>query len=218
MELPLPPGSPITAARLTDEDRARCAERARAIEEADARAILESAVAQRVKRSGIPRRYRRPHWLAEAGKVLDAFNAGCWCAYVFGDVGRGKTDYAASVMVEAIGRRPWGDYRFTDEADLVDGLADRTADEVGLARCRLLVVDDMGKACPQPWVLARLWKLLNRRYSRELPTVITSQLDRRGLAARVARIGDDTAKSLASRLEEGVLDVPLTGPDRRKRG
>ena len=211
-------GLPTTAARLTDEDRARCAERARAIEEADARAILEAAFTHRVKRSGIPRRYRRPHWHGEAAKALDAFNAGTWCLYVHGDVGRGKTDYAASVMVEAIGRRPFGDYRFVDEATLVDGLAEREADEDGLARCRLLVVDDMGKARPQPWVLARVWKLLNARYSDGLPTVLTSQLDRGGLVAHMARIDEGTAKSLASRLRDGVLDVPLGGPDRRLDG
>ena len=211
-------GSPSTAARLTDEDRAACAKRARAIEEADARAILESVAAQRVKRSGIPRRYRRPHWLPDAEEVLDAFNAGAWCAYVHGDVGRGKTDYAASVMVAAIGRRPTGDYRFVDEVSLCDALADRSADEAALARCRLLVVDDAGKARPQPWVLARLWRLLDGRYSEGRPTVVTSQLDRRALVAHLALVDEATAKSLASRLEEGVLDVPLSGPDRRLHG
>lgn len=191
------------------------------MDEADARLAAEAAFSQCVKRSGLPRRYRHPHWHEGAQAALEAFNSGAWCLYLHGDVGRGKTDYAASVLVAAAARRPSGRYLFRGEADLLAEVRDAQGERGDraaagrLAACRLLVVDDLGKARLTPWGLEVLWRVLDRRYSDGLPTVLTSQMGRRELAERLCAVDEQVAKPLASRLMEGTVDVALDGPDRR---
>lgn len=216
-----PTGSATTPRSLTDEGRARADARARAVDEADRRAALESAFASCVKRSGMPRAYRRPHWQAEAEAALDAFNSGAWLLWLSGDVGRGKSDYAASVLVAAARRRPFGRYLWRGDDQLMDSLRDSqgtsglSGEMAVLAGAGLLVLDDLGKDSLTRWGLDKLWQLLNRRYEARLPTVVTSQLDLAGAASLWASVDERTAKALASRMRHRALHVALSGPDRR---
>jgi DNA replication protein DnaC len=52
---------------------------------------------------------------------------------------------------------------------------DRRFDEVRTAP--LLVLDDLGSQSTTPWAREKLYQLLNYRYNRELPTVITVPVD-----------------------------------------
>jgi len=65
--------------------------------------------------------------------------------------------------------------------------------EVGwLYRCRVLMVDDLGKERATPGVAAMLWEVLDRRLSANLPCIFTTNFDGDGLAQRFAEphLGD----------------------------
>lgn len=196
----------------------RAEERARRIEAEEMGALWESMVASCLKRSGTPRRYLgKPHWLDEAAKASDLFDSGWWCLWLSGDVGRGKTDYAASVLAVAAARDPRRRLLFVGEADMYDRQrpgGDEGA-EAAFRRCDLLVIDDAGKARPTAWTVERLWATLDARYAAQRPTVVTSQLDRKGFAALVGEVSPATGKALLSRLHDGCWEAELSGPDRR---
>jgi DNA replication protein DnaC len=77
-------------------------------------------------------------------------------------------------------------------------------------RCSLLLLDDLGAERLTGWTAERLHLIVDGRYERMLPTMVTSNVPRRELAEVV---GD----RVASRLLEDAVVVPVTGPDRRLR-
>ena len=101
-----------------------------------------------------------------------------------GPYGCGKTHLAAAI---ANYRAGLGDPPlFVMVPDLLDHLRaafnpnsgtsyDRRFDEVRIAP--LLVLDDMGSQSATPWARETLYQLLNYRYNRDLPTVITVAVD-----------------------------------------
>lgn len=86
---------------------------------------------------------------------------------------------------------------------------DHEAEFDRLARVQLLVLDDLGAAQPTPWTEEINYRLINYRYERELPTVITSNVPTR-------RLGDNVGERVASRLIEMCTRVVLKGDDRRR--
>lgn len=78
-----------------------------------------------------------------------------------------------------------------------------------LARCPLLLLDDLGAAKTSEWTEELTYRLINHRYEHMLPTLITTNLPTAEL--RTA-LGD----RVASRLAEMTERVILTGPDRRR--
>jgi hypothetical protein len=63
--------------------------------------------------------------------------------------------------------------------------AARDIKEVGwLYRCRVLMVDDLGKERATPAAAAMLWEVLDRRLSANLPVILTTNFDGPGLARR----------------------------------
>ncbi|HEY3310380.1 MAG TPA: ATP-binding protein [Anaerolineales bacterium] len=97
-----------------------------------------------------------------------------------GPYGSGKTHLAAAIanQLASLGDPPL----FVMVPDLLDHLRaafspssgtsyDRRFDEVRVAP--LLVLDDMGSQSATPWAKEKLYQLLNYRYNRELPTIIT---------------------------------------------
>lgn len=75
----------------------------------------------------------------------------------------------------------------------------------------LLVLDDLGKGAPTAWALERLFQVVNRRYDRLLPTVVTTQYEPPDLGRRLAETGDrETARAIVRRLTcSGTLRVAL---------
>jgi DNA replication protein DnaC len=106
-----------------------------------------------------------------------------WLVFT-GPYGCGKTHLAAAIANQRAGL---GDPPlFVMVPDLLDHLRaafspnsgtsyDRRFDEVRTAP--LLVLDDMGSQSATPWAREKLYQLLNYRYNRELPTVITVASD-----------------------------------------
>jgi DNA replication protein DnaC len=98
---------------------------------------------------------------------------------------------------------------------------DRRFDEVRTAP--LLVLDDLGSQSATPWAREKLYQLLNYRYNRELPTVITVAVDmlkdvdeRIGTRMRDKRICNIVAITVPA--FEGAKKTPLTNPRKRRSG
>lgn len=78
-----------------------------------------------------------------------------------------------------------------------------------LARCPLLLLDDLGAAKTSEWTEELTYRLINHRYEHMLPTLITTNLP---IPELRSALGD----RVASRLAEMTERVILTGPDRRR--
>ena len=85
-----------------------------------------------------------------------------------------------------------------------------------LANVPILIIDDMGKEPPSDWVLSRLFAVINARYDKMLPTIITTNYEKSALVERMGKHGDhDTAEAMVSRICEMCELIKLTGEDRR---
>ncbi len=108
-----------------------------------------------------------------------------------GQPGVGKTHLATAVLSELVRRyRVRG--RFVDFTDLLhriqstfDPSSEESKHEVldPLTDCELLVLDELGAQQPTEWVRNTLYLVLNSRYTRQLPTLFTTNF-RVAVAAR----------------------------------
>lgn len=76
------------------------------------------------------------------------------------------------------------------------------------SNCSLLVLDDIGIEKTSEWALQTLYVILNKRYSEQLQTIITSNLS-------IEEIGEKLRDRIASRIAGMCKIVKLTGKDRR---
>ncbi|MDT3395801.1 ATP-binding protein [Streptomyces sp. B1866] len=133
---------------------------------------------------------------------------------IAGPTGVGKTHQAYGAvrgLLHAGVRLRW---QMTTAADLYAAHRPRPGHDSerhlrDLARCPLLLIDDLGAAKASEWTEELTYRLINSRYEHLLPTVLTTNLPTRDL--RTA-LGD----RVASRLAEMTERVVLTGPDRRR--
>lgn len=77
-----------------------------------------------------------------------------------------------------------------------------------VARAGVLMLDDLGAAKPSEWTEEIDYRLVNYRYERHMPTLITSNVP-------PAQLADRLGERVASRLAEMATRVVLRGPDRR---
>jgi len=77
-----------------------------------------------------------------------------------------------------------------------------------VANAPILLLDDLGAAKNSEWVEEVNYRLINWRYERELPTILTSNLGPKELAAELD-------ERVASRLRQLAKQVSLKGDDRR---
>lgn len=119
-----------------------------------------------------------------------------------GGYGSGKTHLAAAIhnYLASEGYAPL----FVSVPDLMDHLKstfsprsdtsyDRLFDEVRTAQ--VLILDDLGSQSMTPWVKEKLYQLFNYRYNAELPTVITTAVEK--------------SKDLDPRIESRFMDQRL---------
>ncbi len=130
-----------------------------------------------------------------------------------GTYGCGKTHLAAAVGNARLAK---GEIvLFITTPDLLDHLRstfgpssetgyDETFDRIRNAP--LLILDDLGAENASEWAQEKLFQLLNHRYSRNLPTVITTNIDLDTLDARIRSRLLDSAM---------IRRVPITAPDYR---
>ncbi|MGH4028741.1 ATP-binding protein [Actinomycetota bacterium Odt1-20B] len=133
---------------------------------------------------------------------------------IVGTTGTGKTHQAygavRSLIIAGVRLR----WTATTAADLYATLRPRPGHDgerelTTLARCPLLIIDDLGAAKSSEWTEEITERLINRRYNEMLPTLITTNL---GMTDLRAHIGDRAASRLAEMTDKVILD----GPDRRR--
>ncbi|MFC6067020.1 ATP-binding protein [Streptomyces ochraceiscleroticus] len=133
---------------------------------------------------------------------------------IVGTTGTGKTHQAYGAVRSLLAAGVRLRWKATTAADLYADLRPRPGHDgerelQDLARCPLLIIDDLGAAKASEWTEEITMRLIDRRYTQMLPTLVTTNL---GMADLRAHIGD----RVASRLTEMTDKVILDGPDRRR--
>lgn len=147
--------------------------------------------------------------------------------YLTGGPGTGKT-FLACVAANELLRR--GQKVHFEEADtLLDRLRQdvRQKNDAHLDLYRevpCLVLDNLGSKLESEWAAKQLSKILNNRYDRALPTLITSPYSMQELRAQLVPKGQEKnrecrqmAHMMVSRLAQCSTIHKLNGPDRRIR-
>jgi DNA replication protein DnaC len=136
--------------------------------------------------------------------------------YFCGDVGTGKTHLAVGVMNELI-KRKRVPALFVTVPELLDNLRGtyndpgRNIDEWmdAVKNADFLVLDDLGSEKPTEWVRERLFVVINHRYREQLPTLFTSNIGPKDLAAQ---LGERTASRIIAMCDW----ISLEGEDYRE--
>lgn len=134
---------------------------------------------------------------------------------IVGPTGTGKTHQAYGAVRSLLAAGVRLRWEAVTAADLYARLRPRPGLDAErelhtLARCPLLVLDDLGAAKGSEWTEELTYRLINYRYEYLRPTLLTTNLPI--LKLRTA-LGD----RVASRLSEMTHRVILDGPDRRRR-
>lgn len=134
---------------------------------------------------------------------------------IAGPTGTGKTYQAYGAVRALLSRGVRLRWEVTTTADLYARLRPRNGHDAErdlqtLARCPLLLLDDLGAAKTSEWTEELTYRLINHRYEHMLPTLITTNLP---IPELRTALGD----RVASRLAEMTERIVLTGPDRRRR-
>jgi DNA replication protein DnaC len=140
-------------------------------------------------------------WDGETSKVLA------------GAPGRGKTHLLSAMGMREIARGK--QVQFIEITRFLDGLKARFGtDQVQpyfekIANVQTLLVDDLGAEQDTEWADAQLRALINHRYSRRLPTVITTNM---GYSETKKRLGEAVASRMTEWewIEVGGIDVRPT--------
>ena len=146
--------------------------------------------------------------------------------FICGDLGTGKTHLAAAMANEIIENgRPVKYATFTQMTQEIRAAFYSESKETEAETVRkyktaaLLFLDDLGKEKATEWSLAKLFELIDSRYSNGLPTVITSNYTLDQLADRLTPPGSDktTAEAIIDRLWEDCQQVQINGQSWRRR-
>ena len=180
----------------------------------EAMAAASWSLAADLRESGVPERYLGVPRDASRNGALSQ-GTGLW---IHGDVGTGKTVMACSI---AKGWAAEGNQlRMVSSVRLFSEL--REAMDRGMegqviakyAGTPLLVLDDLGQEVPSDWALSRLFEIVDSRYGRRMPIVVTTNYSPEHLADRLERSGG-TADAIISRLVETTERIRVQGADRR---
>ncbi|MGH2443243.1 MAG: ATP-binding protein [Chloroflexota bacterium] len=123
--------------------------------------------------------------------------------FLYGTKGTGKTHLAAAIGNARIARGQPAIFMVVP--DLLDHLratfspnSDTSYDDLfeSLRNTSLLILDDLGTQTATPWAREKLYQLINHRYNRRLPTVIT--------------MNQEEAEDIDPRLWSRMNDIQLT--------
>ncbi|EFL18439.1 ATP-binding protein [Streptomyces sp. C] len=177
----------------------------------------------------IPPRYRQAHadhpevaaWvdeIARAGRPGPSGTRGIAegpSLLIVGPTGTGKTHQAYGAVRSLLAAGVRLRWEAVTAADLYARLRPRPGLDAErelhtLARCPLLVLDDLGAAKGSEWTEELTYRLINYRYEYLRPTLLTTNLP-------IPKLRTALGDRVASRLSEMTHRVILDGPDRRRR-
>lgn len=158
-----------------------------------------------------------------ADNFADSFSRDGTGIYLEGTFGTGKTHLAVAIALCLI--RQGVNVICKTSIDLLMDIKAMfrydDGEEVETARykrCALLVIDDLGKEQCTDWSLAKLYEIINDRYEKCKPTVITTNYSHDELIRRLVPKGGDskTAGALVSRMKESAIVIDMIWDDWRE--
>jgi DNA replication protein DnaC len=163
--------------------------------------------------------------LPKPGAPVFGFNG----LLITGTKGTGKTHIAAAIANYLLSkgtaaicmteRNLFGQIQKTYSLGRENGMSE--ADVRGIYESiPLLVIDDMGKEKPSEWTLATLYAVIDGRYNKAMPLIVTTNYDMQSLVKRLTpKDGDKiTAEAIVDRLSETCESIVMTGDSWRSRG
>lgn len=135
--------------------------------------------------------------------------------YLWGPQGNGKTMLAVQTVHRLIRAEPGA---FWSTAVWLEAIrksySDDAPDAPDLSALGTLVLDDIGKEKPSPWVAERVFEVIEARWSNQRTTILTSQYPPDVAASRLYPDDKSAAAALMSRLASGFVRQ-VRGDDRR---
>lgn len=140
------------------------------------------------------------HWPREVelvsavSRLLDGEHPS-WCAYLHGSTGTGKTQQAAEAIRRVLGARlnryglrdaerfgwvvrPYPRVLFTKESELLASLRPGRDEPIErYQHAAFLVIDDLGESKPSSWAYEQLEAVIDYRYRKRRPLLLTSNHD-----------------------------------------
>jgi DNA replication protein DnaC len=162
--------------------------------------------------------------LPRQGSLLPGRNG----LFIRGSIGVGKTHIAAAIanyllnrgtaVVCMTERNLLGEIKRTYSQG-----GDESAVRETYERVPLLVIDDLGKEKPTEWTLATLYAIIDGRYDRAMPIIITTNYDAKSLVTRLTPTlpngtkDTTTASAIVDRLVEMCESIVMHGASWRSR-
>ncbi|MCL1935101.1 MAG: ATP-binding protein [Defluviitaleaceae bacterium] len=143
---------------------------------------------------------------------------------ILGNIGTGKTHIAVSIANYLLNKGT--SVICMPAIELLDRIRDTYENGNGQTESSvlniyktvpLLIIDDLGKEKPTEWKLSTLYSIINARYEKILPTIVTSNHDPKSLVYRITPPNGDTitAEAIVDRLGEMCSIIPMTGESQR---
>lgn len=170
----------------------------------------------KVAKAGIPPRYQNA--VADTDEYVRKIRAGQSIVFS-GPIGTSKTHLACAIALQLVDETT---VKYTSitriNSEIFEGVSHA---EIGrkLQKCKLLILDDLGKNKPSEWIVSLIFEVINFRYEQNLPVIVTTNYDMGELTKRLTVAGNDTtAKAIISRLYEMCQGKPvfLAGEDIRR--
>ena len=150
--------------------------------------------------------------------------------YIAGGYGLGKTHLAVAALRKIAGTRLWKPHVVV-WPELCDATRESWTASFGASEAQLwgaaraadiLLIDDLDKTATSEWAMGKLFGLVNYRYVRQKPTIITAnrsllRLREEWRASKLSHIRD-TGQATLSRIEGQLMAlVILDGEDQRQK-
>jgi chromosomal replication initiation ATPase DnaA len=134
--------------------------------------------------------------------------------FIHGGVGCGKTFYAFSLIRQALRERKISKVEHfvgtTLDSEGLEAIKSEHGDRQflkNIKKSEFLFIDDFGRETKSERLSRQYFDIIDYRYANEMPTIITSNLDLKGVANK-------TEEAIASRLQEWEI-IKMTGKDAR---
>lgn len=179
---------------------------------------------ERMRRAGIPNEYRSASLstcCAEVQRYAENFGTDTTRGLLLtGQFGRGKTYQACALLMATAKLCP---VMFSTMQGILDeikacftGTENQTEVILRYSNVRVLCLDDLGKENATEWAAPIIYEIINARYSKGKPTIITTNYNSDALAAHFAKYADaETAGAILSRIGGMCELVCIEGADRR---